>query len=187
MKLKSLGIEGAWLAESTVWTDDRGSFYEWYKFYEIKEFTGLDFSVKQANVSVNSKGVVRGIHYSLAIGGQAKWISCIKGHILDVIVDLRPNSPTFKQWCSTNLQGHDGNSVLVGKDLGHAFISLEEGSIVAYLSSSIYSPNDEFEINPLDPELGIEWGVPRDELTLSPKDFAAPNLIDRLKQGKLPL
>lgn len=186
MNLTPLGIEGAWLAESPVWSDDRGSFREWFKVGDVFDATQIEFSVKQANISTSARGVVRGIHYSLALEGQAKWITCVSGEIKDVIVDIRPGSPTFQKFIAVDLSAKSGKAILIGKGLGHAFVSLAEGSTVAYLVSSPFSPTEEFEINPLDPAIGIDWGIPTDDLILSAKDSAAPNLIERFNEGKLP-
>jgi len=98
MKLTPLGIEGVWVAESPVWRDDRGFFREWFKAEDIKKVTGRNFSIEQANISVSSAGTLRGIHYSIAPRGQAKWITCVSGSIKDVIVDIRPDSQTFGKW-----------------------------------------------------------------------------------------
>jgi dTDP-4-dehydrorhamnose 3,5-epimerase len=189
MKLTPLEIEGAWLAESPVWPDERGYFREWFKADEIRRVTGIDFSVAQANISKSNMGVLRGIHYSIAPGGQAKWITCVSGHILDFIVDIRPQSSTYKKYVSVDLKGGEGRAVLVGQGLGHAFMSLVDDSTVSYLLSSPYSPDEELAINPMDPELVIDW-----QLGLiggmgaisSPKDAGAPTLAERLEQGKLP-
>lgn len=189
MEIKSLEIEGAWVAESPVWKDDRGAFREWFKFEEIKKVTGVNFSVSQSNVSLSNKGVLRGIHYSLAKGGQAKWVTCVSGHVLDVLVDIRPDSPTYTKYEFLDLKGGEGRAVLIGSGLGHAFLSLEEGSVVSYLLDSPYSPSEEFEINPLDLELGIKWPlelVGGMGLILSPKDAQAPTLAERAAEGKLP-
>ena len=129
---------------------------------------------------------MRGIHYSLAEGGQAKWVTCVSGSIRDVIVDIRPSSPTYGKSVVVELSSASGNAVFIGEGLGHAFVSLEDNSTVAYLVSSPFSPAEEFEINPLDSEIGIEWGLPVGELRLSPKDAAAPSLAERMKSGKLP-
>lgn len=186
MDLTPLGIQGAWLATSPVWEDDRGSFREWFKASDIKSATGLDFSVAQANLSQSKRGVLRGIHYSLAAGGQAKWVTCVSGSIRDVIVDIRPTSPTYGQYVIVDLVGGSGNVVLIGTGLGHGFISLEDASSVAYLITSPFSPKEEFEINPLDPEINIDWGLPLDQLLLSPKDATAPFLAERYAEGNLP-
>lgn len=186
MELTPLGIEGTWLAESSVWSDSRGSFREWFKSAKLEAVTGSKFDVQQANVSTSARGVLRGIHYSLAEVGQAKWVTCFNGSIKDVIVDIRPESPTFGKYVTVDLVSGDGKAVLIGKGLGHGFLSLENNSVVAYLVSSLFSPSEEFEINPLDPELAIEWGLSSAELLLSPKDAAAPSLAERKFQKKLP-
>jgi dTDP-4-dehydrorhamnose 3,5-epimerase len=186
MELNPLGVEGAWVAESPVWGDERGFFREWFKNSDISRVTGRDFSVAQANISSSARGVVRGIHYSLAEGGQAKWVTCVSGSIRDVIVDIRPSSPTYGKSVVVALSSASGNAVFIGEGLGHAFVSLEDSSTVAYLVSSPFSPSEEFEINPLDPEIGIEWGFPVEDLRLSPKDASAPSLKDRNLEGKLP-
>jgi len=186
MELTPLEIEGAWLATSPVWVDERGSFREWFKSAEVLAATGIDFGVTQANISVSARGVVRGIHYSLAALGQAKFVTCVSGTIRDVIVDIRPGSHTYGKYEVVDLSGDSGNAVLIGAGLGHGFISLEEGSVVSYLLSSPYSPNDEYEINPLDASIGIEWGIPVSELLFSPKDTAAPSLEERAGEGNLP-
>ena len=125
MELRPLNIEGAWLADSPVWRDDRGFFREWFKREEILSKTGVDFSTQQANISVSSKGTLRGIHYSIAPRGQAKWITCVSGSIQDVIVDIRPNSETFGQWVDVELKGDSGKAVFINEGLGHVFLELE--------------------------------------------------------------
>jgi dTDP-4-dehydrorhamnose 3,5-epimerase len=188
MDLTPLGIEGAWLAESPVWNDDRGYFREWYKRDEIYEKTGIDFSVAQANVSESGLGVIRGIHYSLAAQGQAKWVSCLAGAILDVIIDIRPNSPTFKKIEYVNLSADSDKSVLIGVGLGHAFVSLNKKTVVSYLLNSKFEPTNEYEINFFDKELDIRY---KDSLksvkpTLSEKDRNAPTLFEQQKENLLP-
>ena len=186
MKLTPLGIDGAWLAESPVWSDERGFFREWFKSEDVKAATGRDFGIEQANVSLSSAGTLRGIHYSIAPRGQAKWITCVAGSIKDVIVDIRPNSKTYGKWIEVELSGTSGNAVLIGDGLGHGFISLADVSTVAYLVSSPFSAKEEFEINPLDPALGINWGLPISHLKISEKDRNAPGLTLRFQEGNLP-
>lgn len=186
MKLTPLGIEGAWLAESPVWKDDRGLLREWFKSLDIKDATGRNFEIEQANISLSSAGTLRGIHYSIAPGGQAKWITCVLGSIKDVIVDVRPDSKSFGQWIEVELSGDSGKAVFISEGLGHAFLALEDISAVAYLVSTPFSPTDEFEINPLDPEIGIEWGASPEDLKISSKDLNAPTLELLRSIGKLP-
>ena len=186
MKLTPLGIEGAWLAESPVWSDERGFFREWFKSEDVFAETGIDFAIQQANISQSQRGAIRGIHYSVALRGQAKWITCVSGSIRDVIVDIRPSSPTFGKSVLVDLEALDGKAVLIGAGLGHGFASLAPSSTIAYLLSSPYSPSEEFEINPLDAELGIAWGIDSAEASLSEKDKMAPSLAERREEGKLP-
>jgi dTDP-4-dehydrorhamnose 3,5-epimerase len=189
MKFTSLEIEGAWVAESAVWPDNRGFFLEWFKRDEIFNATGVDFSVQQANFSLSAQGVIRGIHYSLAPSGQAKWVTCVSGSIIDVVVDLRIDSPTFKMIEYIELEPGDGKAVLIGSGLGHGFFSKEDNSGVAYLLNSPYTPDLEYDICPTDPDLGIRWGGGSSEeliLVTSAKDSFAPALKTRKEQGKLP-
>ena len=186
MELTPLGIEGLWLAESPVWSDDRGFFREWFKSEDIKKATGRDFRIEQANISLSSRGTLRGIHYSIAPRGQAKWITCVSGSIKDVIVDIRPDSKSFGQWIEVELSGSSGKAVFIGEGLGHGFVALEDNTAVAYLVSTPFSPTDEFEINPLDEKISINWGMDLNELKISDKDKSAPTLAERLAEGKLP-
>ena len=186
MNLTPLGIEGAWLAESPVWSDDRGFFREWFKAEDIKKATGRNFGIEQANISVSSAGTLRGIHYSIAPRGQAKWITCVSGSIKDVIVDIRPHSKSFGQWSEVELSGNSGEAILISEGLGHVFVALEDNSVVAYLISTPFSPTDEYEINPLDRKIAIDWGMQDSILKISDKDLKAPTLAERLAEGKLP-
>jgi len=184
MDFVELEVGGSWLFNSPVISDGRGHFREWFKSSEIEQVTGRTFQVAQANISISHRGVLRGIHYSLADKGQGKWVTCASGAIWDVIVDLRPKSSTFKRWIGVHLSAENGNAIFVPENLGHAFISLEDNSVVTYLLTSPYSPKDEHGIHPLDPELAIEW--PPLELQLSEKDSSAPTLMELIVNKKLP-
>jgi dTDP-4-dehydrorhamnose 3,5-epimerase len=186
MKITPLEIEGVWMAESPIWSDDRGFFREWFKSEDIKTATGRDFGIEQANISLSSKGTLRGIHYSIAPRGQAKWVTCVSGAIKDVIVDIRPESPTFGKWVDVELRGDSGKAVLISESLGHGFIALEDNTAVAYLVSTPFSPGHEFEINPLDEKIAINWGMQTSDYKISDKDMNAPTLTERLSEGKLP-
>jgi dTDP-4-dehydrorhamnose 3,5-epimerase len=189
VKLTPLGIKGAWLAESKVWNDDRGFFREWFKESEVLSTTGINFLVKQANFSVSQKGAIRGIHYSLTPHEQAKWITCVSGAIVDVIVDIRPESSTFKEVEYVDLKPGDGKSVLISHGLGHGFISIENGSGVSYLLNAPYNPDLELGINPFDQDLGINWekfSLDPSFYVVSESDQSAPSLKELLDTGRLP-
>jgi dTDP-4-dehydrorhamnose 3,5-epimerase len=186
MELIPLGIEGVWLAESPVWSDDRGFFREWFKSEDVRSTTGRHFGIEQANISLSSAGTLRGIHYSIAPHGQAKWITCVSGSIKDVIVDIRTESSTFGNWIEVELRGDSGKAVFISEGLGHGFLVLENNTAVAYLGSTPFSPTDEFEINPFDEKIGVNWGMDLNALKISEKDKNAPTLAERLSEGKLP-
>jgi dTDP-4-dehydrorhamnose 3,5-epimerase len=184
MKIDKMSISGAWQVYSPVMMDNRGAFKEWFKQPESLEQTGAVFNVSQSNVSKSKKGVIRGIHYSLNPAGQWKWISCVSGSILDVVVDIRIDSPTFGNFEEVELNGSNGKSILIQGNLGHAFQSLSEDAIVVYNINSVYMPEYEKDINPLDKFLNIRWPIfPQ---ILSEKDSKALNLQDKLKLGELP-
>jgi dTDP-4-dehydrorhamnose 3,5-epimerase len=186
MKLTPLEIEGVWLAESPIWRDERGFFREWFKSEEIEKITGKNFGIEQANISLSSAGTLRGIHYSMAPYGQAKWITCVSGSIKDVIVDIRRDSSTFGKWIELELSGNAGKAVFISEGIGHGFLALEENTLVAYLVSTPFSPSEEFGINPFDEKIGIKWGMDSRKLKVSDKDKNAPTLAERITEGKLP-
>jgi dTDP-4-dehydrorhamnose 3,5-epimerase len=189
MIFKPLGIQGAWVVESVVWPDERGFFLEWFKKEELFAATGFNFSVQQANFSLSHQGVIRGIHYSLSPKGQAKWVTCVSGSIIDVLVDLRTDSPTFKSVEYVELNHGDGKAVFIAPGLGHGFRSLMDNSGVAYLVDSPYAPEYELAICPTDSELGIEWGEETKNSAgnlVSPRDLLAPTLEIQFENGRLP-
>lgn len=177
-KLIPLSIEGAWLFESPSHRDNRGYFREWFKSSVVTETLGREFTVSQSNLSRSKKGVVRGIHFSMAPSGQAKWITCANGSLWDVIVDIRPNSPTFKHWEVVELRAEEGKALFISEGLGHAFLSLEDDTVTSYLVTTPYSPSEEFAINPQDPEIAINW--PDIPLLFSDEDAGAPLLEEFL-------
>lgn len=184
MKVLQTPIEGLWQIENEVFYDSRGSFSEIYQADEFCNQTALNFIPAQWNQSVSAKGVLRGIHYSLAPNGQSKWVNCSAGSILDIVVDLRRDSKTFLSTFEIELTSNNHKSLVIGPGLGHSFQSLEDGSVVNYLLSSKYSPSEEFGINPLDPILGLNW--PQLPPLLSDKDRHAPSLTLVMEQEILP-
>ncbi|MFD0003127.1 dTDP-4-dehydrorhamnose 3,5-epimerase [Streptomyces sp. NPDC127178] len=183
--MRSLGIEGAWALEPKVFPDDRGSFHEWYRGTEFREATGHDLSLAQANCSVSRRGVLRGVHFSDVPPGQAKYVTCVRGAILDVVVDIRVGSPTFGRWEALRLDDDSRHALFLAEGLGHAFMALTDDATVVYLCSTGYAPEREHGVNPLDPDLAIAW--PEDiPPVLSPKDAQAPPLAQAREAGLLP-
>ncbi len=171
--------------------DDRGMFLEWFTSGSFEGAVGHPLALAQANLSVSDAGVLRGIHYADVPPGQAKYVTCPRGAVLDVVVDLRVGSPTFGQHDTVLLDDVDHRAVYLSEGLGHAFMSLEAGSTVVYLCSTGYAPEREHGIDPLDRSLGIPWptvdraGRPLTPV-LSPKDEQAPDLSTALQRGALP-
>ncbi len=180
MPFEEMKIKGAWVHTPVRHADNRGHFEEQFKLSQIEQELGRTFTVKQVNQSVSNKGVIRGIHYTDSPEGQAKYVSCPKGRIWDVVVDLRKGSPTFGQWDAVELSAENGLSVLISEGLGHAFLSLEDGSVVNYLCSSEYNAEADRTINALDSKLAISFEATLEEngiigSTFSAKDLAGSN------------
>ncbi|MFF7971868.1 dTDP-4-dehydrorhamnose 3,5-epimerase [Streptomyces sp. NPDC007905] len=183
--MQPLGIEGAWVDTPTVFTDDRGRFHEWFKGERFQDSLGQGLRLAQANCSRSARGTLRGIHYASVPPGQAKYVTCVAGAVLDVVVDIRTGSPTFGKWEAVRLDDATHRSVYLSEGLGHAFMALKDNSTVVYLCSEGYAPQREFGISPLDPSLAIAW--PEDLVPcLSGKDAAAPTLQEAERQGLLP-
>ena len=186
MKAKALSIQGAWLMQSQIFTDSRGTFSEWFKSSLLTDLTREHFEPLQANVSVSNAGVIRGIHYSMAKEGQAKLVTVLRGSIMDVAIDVRLGSPTYGKHETAILKAGDGQAMFLRHDLAHAFQALEDNTTVSYLVSSEYSPTDEKEISPLCPQLNIPWSLDI-EKALSDKDLLAPNLATQSAAGLIPV
>jgi len=177
MAFTETDIVGVWIHSPLRFPDSRGTFEEQFKSSKIQSQLGRGFEVLQVNQSVSNKGVVRGIHFTASPIGQAKFVSCTKGLIWDVYVDLRRGSKTFGQWGSEFISLDNGKSVLISEGVGHAFLALEEGTVVNYLCTSEFNPLADKTINPLDPDLAIPFdevaskhGIA--QLVLSDKDRA---------------
>ncbi len=183
VQVRPLALAGAWEFTPQQFGDDRGRFFEWFKASELDAAVGAPLELLQANCSVSAAGVLRGIHYTEDPPGQAKYVTCVRGAFLDVVVDLRPGSPTFGRWDSVLLDDVDRRAVYLSSGLGHAVLSLEDGSTIMYLCSLEYTPELDRDLDAFDPEIGIDWPtVGRDgrplEFLRSAKDAAAPGLAE---------
>jgi dTDP-4-dehydrorhamnose 3,5-epimerase len=183
--MRQLDLPGAWLCTPQIHADRRGSFHEWFSKARIEAGVGHCIDVAQANCSVSKRGVIRGIHFGDVPPGQAKYVTCVNGAILDIVVDLREGSPEFGRWVTARLDAENKHTVYIEPGLGHGFVALSDEATVLYLSSSAYDPDREHGVHPFDPEIGIIW--PEDiEPILSEKDAGAPSLAKALADGLLP-
>jgi dTDP-4-dehydrorhamnose 3,5-epimerase len=186
MEARPLSIEGAWEFIALQFPDERGNLVIWYETDELAAITGQTFDLAKTHHSQSRKGVIRGIHFTLFPPGQAKYVYCPKGRVLDVVVDVRVGSPTFGRWDSVVLDPIDFRCVFVGDGLGHAYAALEDESVVVYLCSTAYAPDREVAVNPLDPALELPWHRDPPPI-LSPRDRAAPTLAVAAREDRLPL
>lgn len=186
MQIRELSVPDAYEITPILRKDGRGVFFESYRFDRLAAVLGHPLTLRQGNTSVSKKGVVRGIHYADVPLGQAKYVTCSHGAVLDFIVDIRVGSPTFGQWDSVQLDDVDFKSVYLSEGLGHAFIALTEGAVVSYLVSDVYQPQREHGIDPLDATIGLVFPPEAGEPLLSPKDVEAPSLEEAVAAGLLP-
>jgi dTDP-4-dehydrorhamnose 3,5-epimerase len=184
MKIRPMAIADAYEITPQQHGDARGTFLEWYRADRLAAQLGHPMELAQANLSSSRRGVVRGVHFADVPPGQAKYVSCVRGALLDVVVDLRVGSPTFGQWDAVRLDDVDRRAVYLAEGLGHALCALTDEATVVYLCSTGYNPAAEHTVHPLDPALAIEWPVAQP--LLSPRDAAAPSLEQARARGLLP-
>jgi dTDP-4-dehydrorhamnose 3,5-epimerase len=184
MKAQPLKISGSWKIEFQKFDDNRGFFYESFKEEDFKKLIGRNLNIKQTNTSSSSKGSVRGIHYALVPPSQAKLVQCQRGSIKDYVIDIRVGSPTFGQFEEIELNENSASAVFIEEGLAHAFVALENQTVVTYFVTEKYNPEREKGINPFDKTLNVKW--PDLELILSEKDKQAISLDESKAQGLLP-
>lgn len=185
MKIRPLSIPGAWEVTPQQHGDPRGLLAEWYRRDHLANVVGRPLRLAQANLSVSAKGVVRGVHFADVPPGQAKYVTCVRGVVVDVVADVRVGSPTFGQWDMVRLDDVDRRAVHLAEGLGHGFCALTDATLV-YLCSETYNPEAEHTVHPYDDRLNIDWPVSFTEAILSARDAAAPSLAEACERGVLP-
>jgi dTDP-4-dehydrorhamnose 3,5-epimerase len=168
-------LKGAFVIEIERIVDERGSFGRSWCAKEMKA-QGLNTNISQTNVSFNkSKGTLRGMHYQLEPYQEAKLVRCSRGCIYDVIIDLRKDSPTFKQWIGVELSQDNYKMLYVPEDFAHGFITLEDNCEISYIMSEFYVPGAGATIRWNDPVFKIEW--PFEPKVMSEKDELQPDFV----------
>jgi len=185
VEAQARSIEGVWLFTPVLRPDDRGVFLESFKAPTFTETVGHRFDLKQMNISVSKQGTVRGIHFADVPPGQAKYVQCFDGRILDIVVDIRVGSPTFGQWEAVELDSESRQGLYIAEGLGHAFCALSKSVTIGYLCSETYAPTREHGIHPLDTDLKLPWPT-ESAAHLSTKDASAPSLMEATAMGLLP-
>ena len=169
-------IEGVWIVEPKVFGDHRGFFMESWSKRSFEE-AGLFYDFVQDNHSSSSvKGTLRGIHFQRGDKAQAKLVRCVKGAVLDVAVDLRPSSPTYKKWVAVELSAENKRQLLIPRGFGHGFVALTDEVEFLYKADNFYAPEADGGIRWNDPEISVDWGV--ENPILSKKDSESPFLKD---------
>jgi dTDP-4-dehydrorhamnose 3,5-epimerase len=183
--IEPVGIDGAWAVTSPVHRDRRGSIHESFRSADLADVLGYQPQISQADSSVSRQGVIRGIHFAEVPPGQAKYIWCVSGEVMDVVVDIRVGSPTYGRWSTVTLDDESRRAIFISEGLGHAFAVLSNMATLIYLCSTPYNPAIEHTINPLDPAIGIAWPTVSQPI-LSDKDIAGPPLDEVARAGLLP-
>ncbi|MFF5448596.1 dTDP-4-dehydrorhamnose 3,5-epimerase family protein [Streptomyces sp. NPDC012888] len=183
--VRALAVEGAFEFTPRVYGDDRGVFLSPLQGEEFVRTVGHAMPVAQTNHSRSARGVLRGVHFTTTPPGQAKYVHCARGRAVDFVVDLRLGSPTFGVWDSVEMDTESFHAVYLPVGVGHAFLALEDDTVMSYLVSSPYRAGLEQALDPFDPELGLPW--PKDlPLILSERDACAVGLSEARELGMLP-
>ena len=178
MNIIKTKLPGVLIIEPDVFGDDRGYFYESFNKKRFQELTGIDVNFIQDNESKSKYGVVRGLHFQKGEFAQTKLVHAAQGKILDVAVDIRKDSPTFGLYVATELSDSNHRQLYIPRGYAHGFSVLSEEAVFQYKCDNYYAPQSEGAIAWNDPEIGIDWGLPAEDVLLSAKDAAHPLLKD---------
>ncbi|MBR3488605.1 MAG: dTDP-4-dehydrorhamnose 3,5-epimerase [Bacteroidales bacterium] len=178
MEVIKTAIEGVFIIEPRVFGDARGYFFESFNAREFAQATGIDVTFVQDNESMSHYGVLRGLHYQHPPYAQSKLVRVVEGSVLDVAVDIRKGSPTYGQYVAVELSAENHHQFYMPKGIAHGFSVLSEKVIFQYKCDEFYAPQSEGAIAWDDPDLNIDWLLPRDKILLSEKDRHHPCLRD---------
>jgi epimerase EvaD len=186
MQSRELSVAGAFEFTPTVFTDERGVFVSSFQEPAFVATVGHRlFQVEQASYARSRRGVLRGVHFTRTPPGMVKYVCCVRGRSLDIVVDLRVGSPSFGCWDSVLLDQDHCRAIYFPVGVGHAYVALDDDTTMSYLLSLSYVPENELAVFPLDPELGL-WIPDGIEPILSERDRTAPTLAEAVSAGVLP-
>ncbi|MGH3313464.1 MAG: dTDP-4-dehydrorhamnose 3,5-epimerase family protein [Streptomyces sp.] len=186
MEIRELAVEGAVEFTPRVFPDERGSFVSPFQEAAFEKAVGhRHFRAAQTNHSRSRRGVVRGVHFTVTPPGTAKYVYCAQGAALDIVVDIRVGSPTYGRWDAVRLDPVDFRAMYFPVGVGHAFVALEDDTVMSYMLTSGYVAENELALSVLDPELGLPVPDGIDPV-MSERDMAAPTLAEARAAGLLP-
>lgn len=174
MKIVQTPLKNCVVLTPTVFSDGRGRFFESYKKETFNEALGQEVNFVQDNESFSSKGVLRGLHFQKGTFAQAKLVRVVHGSVLDVAVDLRPDSSTYGQHFSIELSADNKKQLFVPRGFAHGFVVLSDTAVFSYKCDNYYNKESESGIIYNDPTLNIDWILPSEQLQLSEKDLLLP-------------
>jgi epimerase EvaD len=185
VQFRGLAVPGVIEFTPEVYPDARGRFVAPFQEPAFLDATGRRLQVAQSNHSVSQRGVIRGVHFCDVPPGQAKYVYCTRGALLDIAIDIRVGSPTFGRWEAVRLDAETYRAVYLPEGIGHAFVALADDTALTYLCSTGYDPAAQRSVYPLDPALQLPWPAGL-EPVLSDKDRTAPTLAEAAQAGILP-
>ena len=174
-------LKGCLILEPQIFEDNRGVFFEVFKKKKLSDFLGYEVDFVQENKSISKKNVLRGLHFQKGDGAQAKLVSVQKGEVVDVIVDIRPDSVTFGEHIKVHISDVNNKSVFIPKGMAHGFVTLTDYVVFTYLCDNYYNPQMESGILYNDFDLAIDWGYSSSELIVSEKDLILPTFKELIQ------
>ncbi|GAA4227685.1 dTDP-4-dehydrorhamnose 3,5-epimerase [Actinomadura meridiana] len=184
MDVTETRVPGAFVFTPKLISDERGAFFEAFRAEEVEAVTGQPFRPAQINYSMSRRNTLRGLHGVAVPPGQTKYVTCVRGALRDIVVDLRVGSPTFGAYHVNLLDAESGRSVYIPEGVAHGFLSLTDDACICYVVSTRYVPGTQIDINPLDPVLALPWGFSEKPL-MSEKDANAPGVHSAIDSGSL--
>jgi dTDP-4-dehydrorhamnose 3,5-epimerase len=181
MQIEATPLQDCFIVKDTIFKDDRGYFFESFNQQKFQQLTGFNVSFVQDNQSKSSKGVLRGMHYQHGQYAQAKLVRVLEGSVLDVAVDCRKNSPTYKQSFAIELTATNGLQLFVPRGFAHGFVVLSETATFFYKCDNFYNKQSEGGFIYNDVAININWQLPTADLLLSDKDVILPSFSEAEK------
>ena len=175
MNIIETKLKGCFLIKPEFFKDERGTFFEVFRKNDLENKLGDEINFVQENQSISKKGVLRGLHFQKGMASQAKLVNVINGEVLDVVVDLRLESPTFGNHLKIKLSEENHFSLFIPKGMAHGFLALSDNVIFCYKCDNYYNSEEEGGIFYRDPELNIDWEYPHTEMIVSEKDMSLPS------------